>query len=290
MEVNCEGCAGCCVDWRPLHEGAPDRERREGRRAVDDAYNLAPLTRDEVRDFCADGLGDALAPRLWAAEEGDDAVRLDGVDVVAAHGRPVFAVGLRKPRKPVAPFGADRTWLPTCVFLDPATLRCRIHGSDRYPRTCRTYPGHNLLLGAETECERVEESFGGRRLLDSTPPGDAPPPPFGPQALGSTVFAHPDPDELDGVVDRLRRGETTPADRATFVGVAVGSRPGTLDVDRDRAKTWRDRALSARSWVGRAFDAWERVAAGVGAAAGDVEVDETALGAPDVSPWRRDNG
>jgi Fe-S-cluster containining protein len=289
MEVNCEGCAGCCVDWRPLRADAPDHERRGGRRALDDTYNLAPLTRDEVRDLCADGLADALTPRLWAAEDDDAAVRVDGEDVVAVDGRPVFAVGLRKPPKPVAPFDADRTWLRTCVFLDPETLRCRIHGDEHYPRTCRTYPSHNLLLGVETECERVETAFGGRRLLDATPPADDPPPPFGPQALGATVFTYPDPDELDGVVDRLRRGETTPADRAAFVGVAVGSHPGSLDVDADRAATWRERALSADSWVGTVVDTWRRTAAAVGSPAPEVAFDETTVGAPGTVPWSRAN-
>jgi Fe-S-cluster containining protein len=289
MEVNCAGCAGCCLDWRPLDADAADGERRGGRRALDDTYNLVPLTRDEVRDFCADGMGDALVPRLWTAGTDDDAVRIDGVDVAAVDGRPVFAVGLRKALKPVAPFGTDPSWLRACVFLDPATLRCRIHETEQYPRTCRTYPGHNLLLDAETECERVEAAFGGDRLLDSSPPADAPPPPFGPQALGATVFAHPDPDSLDGVVDRLRRGESTAADRAAFVGVAVGSHPGSLDVDDERVRTWRERALAAASWVGTALDAWDRVAGDPGTAATDVPVDEESLGAPATVPWSRGN-
>lgn len=289
MEVNCAGCAGCCIDWRPLRAGAEDGERRGSRRALDDTYNLVPLTRDEVRDFCADGMGDVLVPRLWTAGEDDDAVRIDGVRVAAVGGRPVFAVGLRKAPKPVAPFGTDPSWLRTCAFLDPTTLRCRIHGSDRYPRTCRTYPGHNLVLDAETECERVETAFGGDRLLDPSPPADAPPLPFGPQAFGATVFAHPDPDSLGGVVDRLRRGDPTAADRADFVGVAVGSHPGSLDVDEGRARTWRERALDASSWVGRAIEAWERTAEGPGTPAAGVSVDEEALGAPGTVPWSRAN-
>jgi Fe-S-cluster containining protein len=289
MEVNCEGCAGCCVDWRPLTDDPTDRERRRERRPLGGTANLVALSRDEVRDVCADGLGDALTPRLWTAAPRDESVRVDGADLAAVDGRPVFAVGLRKSPKPVAPFGADRTWLRTCVFLDPETLRCRIHGDERYPRTCRTYPGHNLLVGAETECERVEAAVGGDRLLDDTPPDDVPPPPFGPQALGATVFAHPDPDSLDGVVDRLRRGAATPADRATFVGVAVGSSPGSIAVDRERAATWHDRALAADSWVGAALAAWDRAAGAVGTPAAAVPVDETALGAPATVPWSRAN-
>jgi hypothetical protein len=288
MEVNCAGCAGCCVDWRPLGDDAGD-EHRGDRRALDDTHSLVRLTRDEVREFVAVGLGDALAPRLWTAAADDESVSIDGVDVAAVSDHPVFAVGLRKPPKPVGPFGTDPTWLRTCVFFDPETLRCRIHGDERYPRTCRTYPGHNLLLDVGTECERVERAAGGERLLDSTPPSDAPPLPFGPQALGTTVFGHPDPDTLVGVVDRLRRGETTPADCADFVGVAVGSAPGSLAVDEARAATWRDRAEAADSWVGAAVAAWERAAPDVGVPAETAPVEETSLGAPSTVSWSRGN-
>ncbi|MFB6176362.1 MAG: YkgJ family cysteine cluster protein, partial [Halobaculum sp.] len=98
------------------------------------------------------------------------------------------------------PFGGERVWLDACVFLDPDTLQCRIHEQDRYPRACGTYPGHNLALDAETECERVEQAHGesGERLLDDEVPEDLPPLPFGPQALGGTVFCYPHPDELSG--------------------------------------------------------------------------------------------
>ena len=285
MELDCAGCAGCCIDWRPLAPGAPDHERLGGRLPVDDSYNVVPLTRDEVRDFCAAGLGDALVPRLWSAAEGDDHVDVDGVRLAAVAGRPVFVVGLRKPPKPVAPFGTERAWLDACVFLDPETLRCRVHGDDRYPGRCADYPGQNLLLDAETECERVESAFGGERLLDDDPPAEGSPPPLGPQALGATVFAHPRPDELDGVVARLRDGDASDADRAEFVGVAVGHRPGSLDVDEALAAEWRERARSADSWVGPSAAAWEAAAEGDVDDAPTGEDVEVARGAPATSPW-----
>ena len=257
MELDCEGCAGCCVDWRPLDPAASGSDRAGPRPPLDDVYDLAPLTRDEVARFVDDGLGDALIPRLFEPAERDGSVRIDGVDLAAADGRPVFVVGLRKPPKPVAPIGTDEPrWLDACAFLDPTTLQCRIHGSDRYPRTCSTYPGHNLELGAETECERVEAADGGDRLLDDAPPGDLPAPAFGPQAIGATVFAYPDPDDLDGVVARLRGGEATADDRARFAGAAVGSRPGSLSVARDRMAEAREAAREAGSWVGQAIAAW----------------------------------
>lgn len=28
MDVNCEGCAGCCIDWRALSPEDTDHERR----------------------------------------------------------------------------------------------------------------------------------------------------------------------------------------------------------------------------------------------------------------------
>ncbi|WP_297885985.1 YkgJ family cysteine cluster protein [uncultured Halorubrum sp.] len=257
MELRCEGCAGCCVDWRPLDPAAADGDRAGPRPPLDDVYGLAPLTRDEVARFVDDGLADALVPRLFEPAERDDSVRVDGVDLAAADGRPVFVVGLRKPPKPVAPIGTDEPrWLDACAFLDPTTLQCRIHGSDRYPRTCATYPGHNLELGAETECERVEAAGGGDRLLDDDPPADLPAPAFGPQALGASVFAYPDPEALDGVVARLRDDAADADDRARFLGAAVGSRPGSLSVNRDRMAEARARARDADSWVGAAIREW----------------------------------
>ncbi|MFB6176363.1 MAG: YkgJ family cysteine cluster protein, partial [Halobaculum sp.] len=71
METNCEGCAGCCLDWRPLG-GAPDHERRGRYRALDDTYNLVPLTSDDVRTFLDAGQTDALAPRLFTVHDDAD--------------------------------------------------------------------------------------------------------------------------------------------------------------------------------------------------------------------------
>ncbi|WP_256402199.1 YkgJ family cysteine cluster protein [Halorubrum salinum] len=294
MDLRCEGCAGCCVDWRPLDPVAAGSDRTGSRPPLDDAYDLVPLTRDEVARFVEDGLGDVLVPRLFEPAEGDDRVAVGGTDLAAVDSRPVFVVGLRKPPKPVAPIGTDEPrWLDTCAFLDPTTLQCRIHGTDRYPRTCASYPAHNLALDAETECERVEAAGGGERLLDDAAPDDVPPPAFGPQALGSTVFAHPDPDELDGVVARLREGDATAVDRSRFVGVAVGSRPASLSVNRERAAEAEARALEADSWVGRAAREWRERAGDRGslAAMSDRERDrlvselEDDAGAPGTPGW-----
>ncbi|WP_277554831.1 YkgJ family cysteine cluster protein [Halobaculum limi] len=288
MEVNCEGCAGCCLDWRPL--GAPDDREREGRyRALDDTYHLVPLSRDEIRAFVDDGLGDALVPRLFAAD-GERTTRIDGHDVAAIGDRPAFLVGLRKSTKPVAPFGGDRVWLDACGFLDPDTLRCRIHDTDRYPERCRTYPGHNLELDADTECERVERVHGesGERLRDDTVPADLPPPPLGQGALGSTVFLHPDPDGLGGAVARLVAGESTPEDRAAFVAAAAASAPGTGAVNDDRYERERERVLAADSWVSAADTEWRAAAGGPGESVTDApdatSVEET-RGAPPTDEW-----
>lgn len=290
MEVNCEGCAGCCVDWRPLVEEPPTFEHRGRYEPLDDAYNLVPLTGDEVRGFLADGLGDALTPRLFRAEDG---VVVDGHSLAAVDGGPAFYVGLRTAPKPVGPFDTEPSWLPTCVFLDPQTLQCRVHGDERYPETCATYPGENLALDHETECERVEGRFGGERLLDDDPPEDV-----GPRAaaVGGSVFVHPAPDRLTGRVGRLAAGEPTPADRAEFVAVAAGSRPGSSSVDRERYEQARERALAADSWVGRAVDDWTERAARAEATDGtdDTDVDpdpsiasavEEDRGAPSTPGW-----
>ncbi|MFW6382667.1 MAG: YkgJ family cysteine cluster protein [Haloferacaceae archaeon] len=304
MRVDCEGCAGCCLDWRPLVPDGSDHERRGGREPLDDRYNLPTLSGREVRAFLGSGDGDALTIRLFAPGDGDDAVRVDGHELAAIRGRPAFVVGLRAVPKPVAPFpGAGeaapgRRWLSACVFLDPNTLQCRIHGDDVYPETCATYPGTNLRLGRETECERVEDAFGGERLVDDEPPADAPNP-FDPGALGGSVFAHPSPDALEGSVDRIVSGNPRRGDLAPFIGVAAGSSPGTLAVDEGRARraeeTLRSTGTRGDSWIRGAVDGWIERAGEPGAPVTGPWTDlDEANGAPETPGWdrvkRRDDG
>ena len=299
MDVDCEGCAGCCVDWHALAPGIGDPERDGDRQPLDDATNFVPLERDEVRAMLETGHGDALRPRLWTlpqapdgeAQTGDDGddptapVELDGYRLAGIRGRPVFYVGLRKPPKPVAPAGREEpTWLPTCTFLDPETLQCRIHESELYPNACAAYPGFNLLLDQTTECERVEDSGGGERLLDDEPPADPPGVGLGPQALGAKLFAHPDPESLEGRIERLANGNATTEDRRAFVTVAASSSPGTLAVSED----WRERAReefdAGESWVSGAIEEWVELEGGdADPDLGDrVEVDR---GAPETPGW-----
>ncbi|MFC4990021.1 YkgJ family cysteine cluster protein [Saliphagus infecundisoli] len=293
MELNCAGCAGCCVDWRPLApEGGSDHERRGPYSPLDAAYNLVALEREEIRGFLADGMGDALTVRLWEADDDEGAVEIDGHRLAAVAGRPAFFVGLRKPPKPVAPVGREEpTWLPSCVFLDPDTLQCRIHGDALYPAECGAYPAHNLELGVETECERVEAAGGGDRLLEDDP-GDAADtgPLFGPQAVGQKLFAHPDPDDLEGIVERAAEGTLTREDRAEFVAVAAASSPGTLALSDPHYEDAREQVLAADSWAGRAIDDWEERAGGRGEPAATDPADagravEEERGAPDTPGW-----
>lgn len=281
MEVNCAGCAGCCIDWRALASSEIDHERRGPREPIDDAYNLVPLTRDDVRGFVDAGLGDAMTPRLWAADSG---VEIDGTTLAAIDGKPAFFVGLRKPPKPVKPFDTPSEWLPTCVFLDPTTLQCRIHGSEIYPEECAEYPGHNLALSAETECERVEAAFGGERLLDRAVPDELSGLLLGPQALGQKLFVHPDPDELDGMIERLRAGKSTDGDRAAFVAWASASAPGTTTHSRERYERDRMRVLETTSWVGESITEWERRAGDDPEPALARAIEET-RGAPETPGW-----
>ncbi|MFD1565396.1 YkgJ family cysteine cluster protein [Haloarchaeobius amylolyticus] len=336
MEVNCEGCAGCCLDWRALLDGEPGaRDAADGhghrrrnpfagkdgndssREPLDDDPTFVPLTRDEVRAFLEAGMADALTPRFWHARETDEGeeprssdtssedapresegVEIDGHTVAAIAGRPVFFIGLRKPPKPVAPFGRDEpAWLPTCVFLDPTTLQCRIHEDDLFPDECGAYPEHNLALAHGTECERVESVFGGDRLLDADhddPDGLL----LGSQAIGAKLFCHPRPADLEGIVERAAASALTRRDRAEAIAVAAASSPGTLAISDYHYEQAKDRMLEGvdtdaeptvgDSWVGPAIREWYEHYREAGeavpspAVADAVERDR---GAPETSGW-----
>jgi len=285
MEVNCEGCAGCCIDWRPLTDADVDHEREGPYTPLDDTYNLTPLTRTEIRTFLADGTAAALTPRFWSAADG---VTIDGHELAAVGGEPVFFVGLRKVPKPVGPFDESPHWLRSCVFLDPTTLQCRIHDEDRYPDQCASYPGHNLALDQETMCERVEASFGGERLLDDDPPEELDDLLLGPQALGEKLFVHPDPERLDVLIDRLVDGELRPEDRAECIAVAAASSPATTAIDEEHYEQYRERALASTSWIDDAIAEWTDRSdvlaspAPIPDIAAEVEDDR---GAPGTSGW-----
>ena len=244
-----------------------------------------------------------LIERIERATEGDevrvtlaaDSATVGGVELAAVGDRPAFLVGLRKVPKPVAPFDADPAWLDTCAFLDPRTLQCRIHGDETYPDTCTTYPGSNLELGVETECERVERVHGGERLLDDTPPEDATPA-FGPGALGTRVFTHPDHDRIVDAVERLVAGEPTAADRTEFVAVAAASAPGTGAVSEHRYEQAKTRIREETSWLDDALVEWTERASTrpTEDGAGDTETTpdprlardvEDARGAPGTPGW-----
>ncbi|QFU82003.1 YkgJ family cysteine cluster protein [Natronorubrum aibiense] len=301
MEVNCEGCAGCCLDWRPLLEAEGDGTDHQRRRPFDDSNAtrapldddpiFVPLTRDEIRAFLEAGLAAALTPRFWHARETSEGVEIDGRSIAAVAGRPVFFVGLQKPPKPVAPVGREEpTWLPTCVFLDPTTLQCRVHGGEHFPEECGAYPKHTLALEQETECERVESAGGGERLLDAAVDDDLDGLLLGSQALGAKLFAHPQPDVLEGVIDRAANGALTATDRAECLAVAAASSPGTLATSDYHYEQALDRALKQEtdaSWVGPAIREWQRrrdAAEGVPSPAVAERVEDE-RGAPETPGW-----
>ncbi|WP_323172920.1 YkgJ family cysteine cluster protein [Natrialba sp. PRR66] len=359
MEVHCDGCAGCCMDWTALLERDGDGSENgtelecstdadsgsseaglsesspRGRVGNSDAgatsrppfdsdANFVPLTREEVRTLLERGLAAAMTPRFWHARDESEAVEIDGHAVAAIADRPVFFVGLRKPPKPVTPFGrTEPTWLPACVFLDPTTLQCRIHDEEHFPTECGAYPAHNLELDQETECERVEAAFGGDRLVDDRVTDDeiADEPLLGLQAIGEKLFCHPQPTELEGVIDRLEAGTLRPADRAECLAVASASSSGTLAVSESHYEQGKARALEAmdgdtgndsddghdddtdgdaaagesetRSWVGPAIREWTRryrhhqqSTPGDATPPAELAVDiEEARGAPETPGW-----
>ena len=292
MRTNCAGCAGCCIDWRPIAPESIEHERGGARDPLDDLYNFVPLTRDDVRGLLDAGLADAMVPRLWHAD--GRGVEIDGTELAALDGLPVFFLGLRKPPKPVGPFGTDPTWLSTCAFLDPRTLQCRIHDAAIYPEECAEYPGHNLALSVDTECERVERAFGEERLLDESVPEGLSGLLLGPQAIGQKLFVHPDPDRLDGVVARLTDDALMAEDRAEFVAAAAAANPGTTAVEMAAFERERARVRDSRSWVGRSIEEWiERAgepgarteASGTPADPSLAEAIEDERGAPPTPGW-----
>jgi hypothetical protein len=317
MEVNCRGCAGCCLDWRSLcaDETTGADGRRIGRAATGDpandierepptrvplggSYNFVALTGDEVRTFLDGGAAAALTARFWTVEDEHEGIEIGDRHVAAIAGRPVFFVGLRKPPKPVAPFDREESaWLPTCIFLDPTTLQCRIHGDERFPEECAGYPGQPLAHGVDTECERVENRFGGDRLLDDEH-GDVDAGLFGPQALGGKLFCHPRPEALEGLLDRLAASGLEPADRADCLAVAAASSPGTVEISDHHYERAYDRALETlergdedATWIGPAIEAWNRRFAkqdgGHGTAPGPevARTVEEQRGAPETPGW-----
>ncbi len=306
MEVDCEGCAGCCLDWRSLLDSAASRrsDRRGPRRQATDGghrdpldsdTNFVPLTRDEVRTFLDRGLAAALTPRFWYAADDSEGVEIDGYTIAAITERPVFFIGLRKPPKPVAPFGCEENvWLPACVFLDPATLQCRIHDDDCFPEECRSYPEQTLALDQETECERVESAFGGDRLLEGShdePEGLL----LGTQAIGTKLFCHPKPERLNGIVERAADGTLTAADRAEPIAVAAASAPGTIAISDhhyeaaiEQATAAADTDTDAGAWVGPAIREWidrHQQADGTVPPSAVAETIEAGRGAPETPGW-----
>ncbi len=254
MEVDCEGCAGCCLDWRSLVEDPSTHERDGKRSPIDDMYNFVPLTRDEIRGFYENDLTDALVPRLWFDDDGLD---INDYSIATINDSPVFYLGPAKPPKPVDPFDTTTAWLPTCVFLDPESLQCRIHNTDLYPTECAEYPAHNLDLGVETECERVENSFGGSRLQEDSIPDTLSELLLGPQAIGQKIFIHPDVERLAGILPRIEAGEVTTEDSTEFVAAALAGSPGTTSVDVDRYRSLKETISQSESWAGKAKQSWE---------------------------------
>lgn len=294
MEVDCEGCAGCCIDWRPLAEGDIGRSHIASLSPstrytpLDDIGNFVALARDEIRSLIDAGLSDGLIPRLWTVKDGG--VSIGSYRLAAIDSHPVFFIGLRKTPKPIAPFGTSKPqWLDACVFLDPSTLQCRIHGTELYPSECDAYPSYNVLLGAETECERVERHTGSRRLLD-TDVEDVDAPLLGPQAIGQKLFVHPWPEELEESLDAVAAGDLSEDDRAEFIGIAAASSPGTTSVSIGHYERAKADVAGKGSWISKAIEERADRRATIGSTTEDTDAGlEERHGAPRTPGWGGDH-
>ena len=210
-------------------------------------------------------------------------MQIDGYDVISIDGYPLFMIGLRQVKKPVSPFGTEPHWLPSCVFLDPTTLQCRIHDTEIYPTACEAYPGQHLALGVEPMCERVENHWDEQRLLDHEAEATMPPP-FGIQALGATAFLHPHPDRLTGRIERFVAGELTPDDRAEFTAVALNQSPG-MPLAKEPTTEQLTSLMDTRSWITDAITDWEQLADTAPPEAPLSESIETDRVAPETPGW-----
>ncbi len=58
MKVNCEGCAGCCIDWRPVSPAPSNHERRGPRELMSTVVsaNSSPALRVSLLRRCLGGL------------------------------------------------------------------------------------------------------------------------------------------------------------------------------------------------------------------------------------------
>lgn len=259
VELNCQECAGCCIDW---HSVVPDREFTdttfEGYTPYDSRDKFVTVSSDEVRKFIQSGYGDGLIPRLFQPTDNQlGCMTIDGVELASIDSQPVFLMGLRSTRKPVAPFGLDPSWLPTCIFLDPDSLQCRIHNSKVYPDTCARYPADNLYFDAETECERVEQIFGEDRLLEHD--DSSPRPTIGPGSVGGTVFLHPKPERLDGLIKPLLEDPAVEPGRIEFSAVAAASAPGVDHIDQERYEQVHSQLSGSTSWISEVADRWKQI-------------------------------
>jgi hypothetical protein len=75
--------------------------------------------------------------------------------------------------------------------------------------------------------------------------------------VGHTVFAHPHPEDLDGVVDRIESDRVRREDRASFVAAAAASAPGTTGIEQHRFEDVREQVREAGGWIEEAIEAWD---------------------------------
>jgi len=254
MEVNCEGCAGCCIDWRALNDAKVDHERRGRYVPLDDVGNLAPIRRDGSGPSSTKGSATSSSPDCSPARATPPSISTEPRWRPSTDGPHSSSACASRP-KPVGPFDSDSTWLPTCAFLDPTTLQCRIHGDDLYPETCRRYPRREPRAGRG---DGVRARGSGLRRVPADRRRTARRRRTDLRARGGRDdgVRSPRPRPADGRRRPPAERRVDPEDRAEFVAVAAASSPAMLAVSDPVYEETREQVLDADSWAGRAIDRW----------------------------------
>ncbi len=285
MKLNCKECAGCCIDWRSMASKNIDmnHEWRGKYKPIDNTYNLVVLTKDDIVNLLQSGYVDSMTPRLFYSSK--KSIEINGISIASIDEKPIFFIGIRKVKKPVSPFGKDSRWLPSCIFLDPSNLQCRIHDSEIYPESCFNYPKNNIALDLETECERVEKNFNQRRLKNEEGIKETSNVFFGPEVIGHKIFVYQNKNELSNIINDIKKNNLDKKQRYKFIATAIASSPGSTTINKKKFQEALSKAYESESWINDTINDWKQRKQNEKPNPKKSGIVETKRGAPKTPGW-----